>query len=1122
MTEHRWRIELLGGLQARHGDQALAGLQKQQPVVLLAYLAFHCPAARSRDTLADLLWPEADLETGRHNLRSVLHAVRRLLEPGTRAAGGYPRSGWSTPPSAVLIADSTTVRLNPAAVTTDVTEFRAALAAAAQAQSPPGRAEALAAAVALYRGELLPGFYDSWVQAERPPLAEAYLTALGQLALEREQAGDLEGALEAARQAVSADPLREEAHYDVMRLAAAVGQPQAVLRQYQELERVLREELGETPSAEARALAEELRQSARTLVVARRRTELTRIRPGGRPEDAKGTDGGWGSSSDTVPVPAAPLSPFVSSGRPPGRIRVNSATERRAPDPHLPVQLTRFYGRQEEIARLTELLAPSVSRLVTVTGPGGSGKTRLAVAAVARTAGASLGISPVQQAVTFVALADVTEAARIPEAIADALGLERSPEVEVVEQVIGHLAAQPWLLVLDNYEHLVEAGALWVRTLLERAPTLTCLVTSRQRLGITGEQEFALLPLPTPRRSGVPAFGRSGVQGDPVRNGPAVDLAGPERPNARTPERLMQFPSVQLFVDRAKAVRSDFALTAENAAAVAELCDRLDGLPLALELAAARIAVLSPQEMLGQLAQRFAFLVTRQRDTPARHRTLLAVIESSYQLLDPELQRLFARLSVFRGGWTLEAAAAVCGELGVRCSVLGVGTDRSDRSDRSSLIPNTEHPTPTLDYLEQLRDCSLLTVEVAQGAGRYRLLETVREYAAEKLAASGELTAVRNRHRDWYLQLAEQCDAAVHTPEQTAWLTRLEPDLDNFRATLAWCFEAVDSGQWPVASAAKSKTGVPLPEPLSELTTIHQPPTTAAEAGRRLALAHFRLSKLRGYVADGLAWREGALARGGHLSPALRAAGFLRAAHLAFWRGHRDRSEPLLRSARAEQEKALVLARASGKREEVAQVVLTLADINYRLKDMDAAWRLGLEARERLEMLGNRVDLARAVDLLAGAALQRGDREAGRPLLEERLAICREWGASDHLIHALGAIGHFARDEGDYARARSFYAESLVLRQKLGYWLALAQSLEDLAVLAGRERQAQRAIRLLGAGEAFCETLGARPPVAVAADYERVVAEGRAALGDAAFAAAWAAGRAMSLDQVVDYALGGV
>jgi predicted ATPase len=1030
MTEERWRIQLLGGLHARRGDRVLSALQRQQPALLLAYLAYHSPSPLSRDTLADLLWPEADLETGRHNLRSVLHALRRLLEPP------------DTPPGTVLVADHTTVRLHPAAVTTDVAEFRAVLADAARAESPERRAASLATAVALYRGELLPDFSDLWVLTERPPLADAYLAALHRLALEREQVGDLDGALEAAQRAISADPLREEAHFDAMRLYAAAGQPQAVLRQYQELERVLREELGETPSAEARALAEELRQSARTLVVARRRLPVS-VDVGRRPASPADAAQGIGAPEPRSDAPRV---------RPPaegdGDRSAASAARRNGGAPigvagKLPVQWTRFYGRQEEIARLTELLSSSVSRLVTVTGPGGSGKTRLAIAAVGRLVEAPLDLAPSPQAVAFVALADLTDAGRIPEAIADALGVERSPEGEVLEQVIDQLAAQPWLLVVDNYEHLVDEGALWVRTLLERAPTLTCLVTSRQRLGITGVQELALLPLPTPRR------------------GTAL-------------EQLGEYASVQLFVDRARAVRSDFALTRENEVWVAELCDRLEGLPLALELAAARIAVLSPREMLGQLEQRFGFLVTRQRDTPARHRTLWAVIEGSYQLLEPEQQRFFARLSVFRGGWTLEAAQAIC-EAGER-----VDGERGERWGPGR--------GQALDYLEQLRDCSLLTVEEE---GRYRLLETLREYAWEQLGASGERAEIQRRHRDWYLQLAEQADAAARGPGQKAALTRLAPEIDNLRAALAWCRESADAN----------------------------PDSHAAEAWLRLADLLYWLWVRYGHLTEGAEWLEGALARSSEVPTSVRSHAFIRAAYLARNRGKPESSRSLFQSARQGYEELLARARTEGDRNGIAAAVLELAEVTQAIGDLDAAWSYGIEARQRTAERGDRIGLARSLEALSAVAPARGDLRAARSLLEERLALCRELGASDFLIHALGGLGHLERDEGDYARARSLYEESLVLRRELGDRFAVAQSLEDLAVLAGREQQAERAIRLLGASEAFCETLGARPPVADVSEYERTMAEGRAALGEEAFARAWAEGRAMSLQDAIAFAL---
>jgi non-specific serine/threonine protein kinase len=274
----------------------------------------------------------------------------------------------------------------------------------------------------------------------------------------------------------------------------------------------------------------------------------------------------------------------------------------------------------------------------------------------------------------------------------------------------------------------------------------------------------------------------------------------------------------------------------------------------------------------------------------------------------------------------------------------------------------------------------------------------------------------------------------------------------------------------------------------------------------------------RGYVTEGWRWLEGALARGGQLPAGLRVSALLRGGHLAYW-GDRDRSIQFLKAARSEGEEALALARREGDRAAVARALLSLAQATTNDGDPGAAWSLCLEARPLFEELGDPLGLAGALEWLASIASQRGDRRAARPLLEERLALCRTFGASELLIHALGAMGHLERDEGNYAQARAFYQESLLLRRKLGHQLALAQSLEDLAALAGRERQWERAVRLLGAGEAFCETLGARPPVAFIPAYERTVAEARATLGEAAFVAAWAEGRAMSLEQALAYAL---
>jgi non-specific serine/threonine protein kinase len=677
----------------------------------------------------------------------------------------------------------------------------------------------------------------------------------------------------------------------------------------------------------------------------------------------------------------------------------------------------------------------------------------------------------------------VTDARRIPDAIAEILALPRSAEEPPLAQVITHLRAAPWLLVLDNLEHLVEEGALLVRHLLEQVPSLVCLTTSRQRLGIAGEQEFALLPLPTPR-SGVQAFRRSGVQGR--QRQPDSDSVGPERLNAERLNALLRFPSIQLFVDRARAVRSDFALTEGNGAAVAALCDRLEGLPLAIELAAARVGVLAPEEMLAQLQSRFAFLVSRQRDLPLRHQSLRAAIDSSYRLLPPDLQRCFARLSVFQGGWTLEAAAAVAsGSQVVRYSgIQEAGADTLHPEHLNTRTP--EHLNTTLDALQQLRECSLVLAEEGPEGTRYRLLETLREYAWGLLAASDELAVARKAHYNWYLQFARQVAASGVRSE------RLETEIENVRAALAWCQE----------EAATDPDG------------------PAAAAGLRLVATTWWLWHPRGRFAEGLHWLESTLERGRHLPPGVRAPALSQAAHLCTALGDRDRSRSFLQAARGEYEAVLAIARREGDPRAVAETALSLSEVVFTLDDLDAGERFGAEARQIFEELQEPFGLANALQWLAEAALRRRDRESARSLLEERLAIYWKLGAPGLLVHALGGLGHLERDEGNYARAGALYRESLLLRRELDLLLALAQSLEDLAGLASRQQQPERALRLLGAEEAFCETLGARPPVAILAEYERALAVSRAALGEAAFAAAWAQGRAMSLGQAVDYALG--
>jgi predicted ATPase/DNA-binding SARP family transcriptional activator len=1044
-----WRVELLGELRVTQAERVITPFRRQKVEALFSHLAFYGDRSHPREALIDLMWPEIDPEVGRNHLRVLLHRLREQLDEPANAA------------DRLLLTDRDTVRLRPLGFTTDVADFGAALESAAATSDPAERARLLAASVALYRGELLPGAFEPWVLGERQHLAERYLEALHQRVEALEQTGDLEQALQVARRAVAADPLREEAHYDLMRLYAAAGQPSATVRQYQELERLLREELGETPSAATRALAEELQQSARTIIVARSAPSAST--PDHRPGfPLGGGTSGAPPSGTTVDHSSRPLPPAAREPpTPPGLAEHDRAEAaeavggRRSAVGTLPMQFARFFGREEEIARLEELIRSSVTRLVTLTGPGGSGKTRLGIALAGRLELAF------EEAVGFVPLADLTDVRQIPAAIADALGLARVAEVEPLTQVIEALRSRPWLLVLDNFEHLVggpppgdeppgegPGGALLVRSLLERVPTLTCLVTSRQPLGISGEQEFVLLPLPTPRRS------------DPV-------------------ERLASYASVQLFLDRARAVRADFQLTEGNAAAVAELCDRLEGLPLALELAAARAGVLTPQQMLKRLAgagpspaQRFDLLVSQRRDVSSRHRSLRAAIESSYQLLSPELQRFFARLSVFRGGWTLEAAEAVCGA------------------------------PETLGYLEQLRQCSLLYAEeVGPPSGtamRYRLLEALREFASGQLSPE-ERAALGRPHAVYFLALAEQAAPAVKGPERAQWLDRLEQEHDNLRAALDWSLGASPQER------------------------------ERCELGLRLAAALAGFWFTRGFIREGRERLTAALARMDRW-PELMAPGSVPGAPLVetdldLWIKVLDGAGTLalaqndFGTARALYEQRLALYERHDDPRGVLETLLHLGTVAGCEGSLAVARSFYEQSLALSRQLGDQTPMAQALSGLGGLAELEGDYPRAASYFEQGVPLAREVGAQSCLVWGLHAWGFVTWQQGDVDAGRALLEESLEMFREMGHRYGLARSLERLGGLALTLRQTERAARLYGAAASLREQIGSPLGPLGQAELDRDVAAIRTALGEPGFAHAWAEGRALTLEQALEYAL---
>ncbi len=611
---------------------------------------------------------------------------------------------------------------------------------------------------------------------------------------------------------------------------------------------------------------------------------------------------------------------------------------------NLPLQPTPFLGRETEVARVVERLQDPGVRLLTLTGPGGMGKTRLALQAAAEV------VEAFPDGVWFVPLAPLSDPALVPSAIASALGVREEGGRSLSEALGDFLREKRLLLVLDNFEQVITAAPP-VAELIAVAPGLTVLVTSRAPLRLQSEREHPVPPLGLPRRKPPPTL-----------------------------EQLGQYEAVRLFISRAQAVKPDFAITNQSAPAVAELCWRLDGLPLAIELAAARVRVLSPQTMLRRLEQRLPLLTGGARDAPARQQTLRGAIAWSYDLLEPDEQKLFRRLSIFAGGWTLEAAEAVAGSPG-----------------------SGELGLDVLEGLERLVQHSLVRQEEGLGGEcRYQMLETIREYGVDELASAGEAQEAHQRHAAFFLKLTETAEPAMMIGRiADRWSELLEIEQANLQAALGW-------------------------------TGAHEPETALRLAG---ALVWFWWH--RGILREGRDWLEQALHAAPGAPAAQRAKALDGAGMLAWSTGLLDEAETLY-------ERALATAIAAGDAQWTAHAVQGMAVIVEHQGDQDRAHELYERALDLARNLGDQRWLAIVLYNTANQANGMGDDTRVETLLNEGVVIARTFGPSGLLGAYLGGISELRWRQGDHQGARSLLRESLELSRSAGNQMNLVSALAAL------------------------------------------------------------------------------
>lgn len=930
-------VRLLGQFDVRRDGTPLV-IPSRAAQSLFAYLLLTAGTAHRREKLAGLLWPDTTDENARSNLRNELWRLRKAIETKTPRKKAVP----------YLLVDEISIGFNAESdYWLDVSIVQKTLAEQASADH-------LIETLSLYRGELLPGFYDEWVVLERERVRAVFEQKMARLLELLVKGKRWQDTLEWGERWIALGQTPEPAYRALMVAHGALGNVSQVAAVYERCVQAMHNDLGVEPSEQTHSLFENLKLGKQ--------------------------------------IPKTSLSKTI-----PKQITTSN----------IPVPLTSFIGREKELEEIAKLL--SGSRLLTLTGSGGVGKTRLAI----QTAHDS--IKKFKDGVCWVDLVGLTDATLIPQGIAQSLKVREVSNVPLIETLKNELRPKDLLLILDNCEHLIETAAQIAEQLLSGCPKLEILVTSRERLGVFNEMVWR-----------VPSLGEN--------------------------------TSLQLFAERAHAAQNDFSLIDSNERFISQICERLDGIPLAIELAAARVAVLSVEEIAKRLDDRFSLLSSGSRTALPRQQTLRATIDWSHDLLNEPERILLRRLSVFAGGFTLQAAESVCSYGALK-------------------------PRDILEILARLVDKSLVIAGqgIVTGETRYHMLETIRQYALEKLAGIGEARTIRDQHLDFFVKLADEAEPRIFSGEAGIWFRRIEKELDNFRAATEW---STHSG--------KAVAALQIAGSLVYFMFVHGP--LLSEWQDRMQQAFAR--------PEGM---ERTLAR----AKALNAIGFF------VW------ADVYPTDRRSELEEALSIGRELGDQWNIATALRNLgllACIQGNYGEARSYLEQSLAIWKKLGSQGT-AGMSWTLLFLGDAALNQGEAEQARSIYEQANAILRELGDINFLAYSVRRLSLIAWRENDFAGAAPLCKESLILNQESGDRRGVIACMAGFAAIAARRRQLERAAKLMASVETQLGSIGIRLLPVDQTEYEHNLEAVRAQLDKSTLVMAWSEGASMTIEQAIAFAL---